>query len=230
MMRKEFIGKIAPFAVLDMQRTNIAASLTIAQAALESAWGGSGLTAKANNLFGIKGKGSAGSCTMPTTEYVGGRPIKVNAAFRAYHNWGESIADHSRLILDGVSWNRNLYKGVIGKRGADAARAIAAAGYATDPKYAEKLISIMNEWNLYKYDESATKPAKEDEPMTKEERTLFEKLESRVEDLEKKVERVPVPTWFTDEFKGIDMKKVLSEPELTAEGWRCLAAGLRVSK
>ncbi|MEK5479882.1 glucosaminidase domain-containing protein [Paenibacillus sp. FSL R5-0407] len=229
MIRKEFIAKIAPFAVLDMQRTNIAASLTIAQGALESAWGGSGLTVKANNLFGIKGKGSAGSCTMPTTEYVSGRPIKVNAAFRAYHNWGESIADHSRLILDGVSWNRNLYKGVIGKRGADAARAIAAAGYATDPKYAEKLISIMNEWNLYKYDESATKPAKEDEPMTKEERTVFEKLAARVEKLEEKAKMVPAPKWFVKEFGSADLGGKVSEPEFSEEGWRTLAVGLRVS-
>lgn len=160
MTQKEFIAKIAPFATKDMKETNIAASLTIAQAALESAWGCSGLTAKANNLFGIKGSGTAGSCTMPTTEYVKGKPIKVDAAFRAYKNWGESISDHSKLIMNGVSWDKNLYKGVVGKRGADAARAIAAAGYATDPKYAEKLISIMNEWNLYQYDE-AVKPEKE---------------------------------------------------------------------
>lgn len=165
MTKKEFISRIAPYAVADMHQTDIAASLTIAQAALESSWGGSGLTKQANNLFGIKGTGTAGSCTMPTTEYVNGRAIKVNAAFRAYHNWGESILDHSKLILNGVSWNRNLYKGVIGKRGADAARAIAAAGYATDPKYAEKLIALMNEWNLYQYDESGNAPAQEDEEL-----------------------------------------------------------------
>lgn len=161
MTKKEFITRIAPFAITDMSKTNIAASLTIAQAALESAWGGSGLTKQGNNLFGIKGSGTAGSVTMQTTEYVSGRPIKVNAAFRAYKTWGESIADHSKLIINGVSWNRNLYKGVIGKRGVDAARAIAAAGYATDPKYAEKLISIMNEWNLYQYDGAGSTPVRE---------------------------------------------------------------------
>lgn len=165
MTKKEFIAKIAPHAAKDMQETNVAASLTIAQAALESSWGGSGLTVKANNLFGIKGKGPAGSCTMRTKEYVNGKQIEIDAAFRAYHNWGESINDHSKLVINGVSWDRNKYKGVIGKRGADAARAIAAAGYATDPKYAEKLISIMNEWNLYKYDEPAKSgTVKDDKP------------------------------------------------------------------
>ncbi|MGG4096220.1 glucosaminidase domain-containing protein [Paenibacillus lautus] len=147
-----FIQKIAVFAIADMKNTFIPASLIIAQAALESAWGTSGLTKKGNNLFGIKGKGPAGSCTMKTTEYVKGKPIKVDAAFRAYNNWGESIADHTKLILGGVSWNKNLYKKVIGVDGKTAAREIQKAGYATDPKYADKLIALMDEFNLYQYD------------------------------------------------------------------------------
>lgn len=230
MTKAQFIAKIAPYAIADMRQTNIAASLTIAQAALESAWGGSGLTSKANNLFGIKGTGPAGSCTMPTTEYVKGKPIKVNAAFRAYRTWGESIADHSKLILNGVSWNHNLYKGVIGKRGADAARAIAAAGYATDPKYAEKLISIMNEWNLYKYDEPGSASAKEEESMTAAEKAAFDKLVARVVELEKVTAKVPAPKWFVDEFGSANLGGLISEPEFTTEGWRALAVGLRNSK
>ncbi|MGF7050426.1 hypothetical protein J2T13_004964 [Paenibacillus sp. DS2015] len=152
MTNTEFIKKIATYAIADFKSTGVPASLTIAQAALESAWGGSGLTTKANNLFGIKGKGSAGSCTMSTTEYVNGKPIKVDAAFRAYNNWGESILDHSKLILGGVSWNRNLYAKVLNKDGKTAAKEVAAAGYATDPKYADKLIAIMDAHNLYQYD------------------------------------------------------------------------------
>ncbi|MBU5670238.1 glycoside hydrolase family 73 protein [Paenibacillus brevis] len=227
MTKAQFIARIAPYAVADMRQTDIAASLTIAQAALESAWGGSGLTKQANNLFGIKGNGTAGSCTMPTTEYVNGRPIKVNAAFRAYHNWGESILDHSKLILNGVSWNRNLYKGVIGKRGADAARAIATAGYATDPKYAEKLISIMNEWNLYQYDESGSAPVKEDDEAMKEE---LAKLTKRVDVLEKAAEKIPAPKWFVEEFGSDNLGGKISDPEFTLGEWRTLAVGLRVGK
>lgn len=158
-----FVKKIAVFAIADMKNTFIPSSLIIAQAALESAWGTSGLTKKGNNLFGIKGKGPAGSCTMPTTEYVNGKPIKVDAAFRAYNNWGESIADHTKLILGGVSWDRNKYKKVIGVDGKTAAREIQKAGYATDPKYADKLIAIMNEYNLYQYDtvKGGSDPVKE---------------------------------------------------------------------
>ncbi len=77
MTEVEFIAKIAPFAVEDMRRSKVPASFTISQAALESGWGNSGLTVKANNLFGIKGSGPAGSITVQTTEYVNGRAIKV---------------------------------------------------------------------------------------------------------------------------------------------------------
>lgn len=150
--KQAFVQKIALFAIADMKNTFIPASLIIAQAALESAWGTSGLTKKGNNLFGIKGRGPAGSCTMQTTEFVNGKLIKVDAAFRAYNNWGESIADHTKLILNGVSWDRNKYKKVIGVDGRTAAREIQEAGYATDPKYADKLIAIMDEYNLYQYD------------------------------------------------------------------------------
>jgi hypothetical protein len=150
--RTEFIAKLAPYAVEDMRKTRIAASLTIAQACLESADGNSGLTSKANNLFGIKGSGPAGSITLPTTEYINGRSVRVNAAFRAYRHWGESVADHSALIRNGVSWNRNLYRRVIGVPGKQAAMEIAAAGYATDPRYADKLLAIMQANHLERYD------------------------------------------------------------------------------
>ena len=226
MTKKEFINKIAPYAIKDMQETDVAASLTIAQAALESAWGCSGLTEQANNLFGIKGQGPTGGCTMMTTEYINGKPKKVPATFRSYHNWGESIKDHSKLILNGVSWNRNLYKGVIGKRGADAARAIAAAGYATDPKYAEKLIAIMNEWNLYQYDESGN-PAKGEYEVTRQE---YDKLIKRIEQLEDEVKLVPAPKWFLSEFGSANLKGLIADPQLTNEGWRTLAIGLRASR
>ncbi|KGE16914.1 glycoside hydrolase family 73 protein [Paenibacillus wynnii] len=152
MTKAEFIATITPLAIQSMQRSNVPASLIIAQGALESAWGNSGLTVKANNLFGIKGSGPAGSVTARTTEYVKGKAVKVNAAFRAYNHWGESISDHSEILVNGVSWNRNLYRKVIGASGKTAAREVAAAGYATDPNYAIKLIDIMDRYNLYQYD------------------------------------------------------------------------------
>ncbi|WP_339248498.1 glycoside hydrolase family 73 protein [Paenibacillus sp. FSL R10-2796] len=180
MTEGEFIAKIANFAVKDMQLTKVPASLTIAQAALESGWGSSGLTVKANNLFGIKGSGPAGSITVQTTEYINGKAVKVNSPFRAYNNWGESIADHSDLIVNGVSWNRNLYSKVLGASGKVAAQEIAAAGYATDPNYAAKLIQIMNTYNLYQYDD---KSMGGDDEMSAEDKQKLVSLESEVKEL-----------------------------------------------
>ncbi|MBB6674497.1 glycoside hydrolase family 73 protein [Cohnella nanjingensis] len=143
-----FIMQIAPAVQADQLRTGVPASLTIAQAALESNWGTSGLTRQANNLFGMKGAGPAGSITMSTTEYVNGQYVQMPATFRAYRGWNESIADHSVLLQ-----NRR-YAGVLRTDGRKAAKAVAAAGYATDPKYADKLIKLMDDYHLYAYDQS----------------------------------------------------------------------------
>lgn len=151
--RKQFIDKIAPQAVEVMKETDLSAALSIAQGCLESRNGNSGLTQKANNLFGIKGKGDAGSITMRTAEQrKDGSVYYVDAPFAKYSSWRASIDGRTRLLLNGVSWNRNLYKPVLGKRGRDAAYAIQAAGYATDIAYAKLLIGIMDTYDLYRFD------------------------------------------------------------------------------
>ncbi|MNW34012.1 Exo-glucosaminidase LytG precursor [compost metagenome] len=200
--RIEFIRKLAPYAIADMHITKVPASLTIAQGILESADGNSGLTAKANNLFGIKGSGTAGFVYMDTKEYSGGKWINVDAKFRKYNNWGESVADHSALIVNGVSWDRNKYQKVLGVRGRTAAREVAAAGYATDPTYADKLIRLMDDWNLYQYDIK-----EEDESMTAAEKKAFEELKEivnkqaeAIKKLEKK-QNIPAPEWAKDAEK-----------------------------
>ncbi|MED2006987.1 glucosaminidase domain-containing protein [Brevibacillus borstelensis] len=152
MNKQAFIERIAQIAVEEMKRTQIPASLTIAQAILESSWGESGLTQKANNLFGIKGTGPAGSVFMPTTEYVNGQKVKVNANFRAYNNWAESIADHSKLILNGTRDKPKRYHGVLGADYKTACHAIKEGGYATDPNYPQLLIDLIEKYNLQKYD------------------------------------------------------------------------------
>lgn len=152
MTPQEFIAKIAPAAVADMRKTRVPASLTIAQAILESSWGKSGLTQKANNLFGIKGTGTAGSVQMPTTEYVGGKPIATTANFRKYNSWAESIADHSALILNGTRDKPTRYHGVLGADYKTACDKIKEGGYATDPAYPQKLIGLIEKYGLAKYD------------------------------------------------------------------------------
>ncbi len=96
---QQFFDKIKPMVIADMQKTGILASLTAAQAFIESSKGNSGLTIKANNLFGIKGDYNGQFVTMLTTEYINGIPQKVNAKLRTYPSWHESITDHSSLFL-----------------------------------------------------------------------------------------------------------------------------------
>lgn len=88
------------------------------------------------------------------------------------------MADHSALIAQGVSWNRALYSKVIGADGRTASREIAAAGYATDPNYASKLIQIMDAYNLYQYDE-----LKEDEEMSIEDKQRLAALETELQEM-----------------------------------------------
>ncbi|MFM9279626.1 glucosaminidase domain-containing protein [Paenibacillus jiagnxiensis] len=142
-----------------MKKTNISAALTIAQGCLESADGNSGLTKKANNLFGIKGKGDAGSIVMSTKEQRSdGSEYTIDASFAKYSSWGACVDAKANMFLKGVSWDKDKYKPVVGKRGKEAAKAVQASGYATDIKYADKLIAIMDAHNLYQYDEVEKEP------------------------------------------------------------------------
>ncbi|TCZ75336.1 mannosyl-glycoprotein endo-beta-N-acetylglucosamidase [Paenibacillus albiflavus] len=152
MNQSNFISLIAQAAVNDMKKTKVPASLTIAQAALESGWGDSSLTRLANNLFGIKGNGPAGSRTFPTKEFINGQWITVDAAFRVYNAWSESIADHSALVLNGTRDKPTRYHGVLGADYKTACQEIWKGGYATDPKYPQKLIDLIETHQLYKFD------------------------------------------------------------------------------
>lgn len=143
-----FLTALKPFVLADMSSSGILASLTAAQAFIESNKGNSGLTQQANNLFGIKGKYNGESVKMWTTEYVNGAPIRVLADFRKYPSWLESIADHSSLF--------NRLKRYENLRGAkdyvQACKDVQKDGYATSPSYANTLISTINKYELYLWD------------------------------------------------------------------------------
>ncbi|WP_136604681.1 glycoside hydrolase family 73 protein [Paenibacillus dokdonensis] len=226
MTKAEFIATIAPCAVKDMQATGVPASLTIAQAALESGWGSSGLTKQANNLFGIKGSGTAGSCTMPTKEYVNGKQITVNAAFRAYHNWSESVADHSKLILNGTKDKPMRYHGVLNADYKTAAAEIRKGGYATDPNYTQLLINIIEQYKLYQYD------IKEGEqPMTATEQKEFQELKSTIKQQaewiksQKELTEMPCPSWAKDAYAFY--KPYIADEKGSYDFWRQLVINYR---
>ena len=224
--RQSFIDTIAPLAIDDMRKTGVPASLTIAQAILESANGNSTLAQQANNLFGMKGKGPAGSIRLPTREYKNGEWITTYADFRKYHNWAESVTDHSNLFLNGVSWNRDLYRGVIGKDGISASYEVAKAGYATDPDYAQKLIKLITDHQLLKYDFIAQFGV--DVGIVLELVEILRELNARVKEIEKKIEEIPAPDWFLKEFPNA--LELLHQKTGTLDFWRCYAVILRALK
>jgi flagellum-specific peptidoglycan hydrolase FlgJ len=151
--QEQFIGSIAEAAVESADRTGVPASVTIAQAILESYWGSSRLARDANNFFGIKAQtkgGSAGSVAYSVWEVIGGRNVVQNQAFRAYNTISESFVDHGLFFVE-----NGRYSGAMAAKNdpRQFARAINQAGYATDPAYASKLIGLMDRYDLYRYDQ-----------------------------------------------------------------------------
>jgi hypothetical protein len=148
----EFINMVGEAAQRSFKTTGVPASVSVAQAILESDWGRSRLTRQGNNLFGIKSLGSpgtAGSISMATWEHLDGSDVVLQQPFRAYFTLEESVIDHAQFFIR----NRRYADAVAVANDARAfARAIQADGYATDPSYADKLIALMDRYNLYRFD------------------------------------------------------------------------------
>jgi flagellum-specific peptidoglycan hydrolase FlgJ len=153
-----FIREIAPYAQRIQEKYKILASLVIAQACLESNFGQSGLAQKGKNLFGVKGSYNGQSVTMRTHEYEKGKKVWIDAPFRQYPSWYESLEDLAKLYHNGVSWDRNKYKSIIGETNYIlACKKVQECGYCTDPNYAAKLIQIIEKYNLTQYDRVGNK-------------------------------------------------------------------------
>ncbi len=147
----EFINAVYYYAILDEAETRVSAAVTTAQAILESDYGKAVPVDRATgkysyNLFGIKGTGPAGSVQAfgweedPAT----GKWFRQLSQFMAYSSFADSIKGHSQFLLNNGRYARAFKT----KTPAEFARSIAKAGYATDSKYAEKLISVMGTWGL----------------------------------------------------------------------------------
>ena len=140
---------------MDGAKEGVLPSISAAQAILESGWGSSKLAkAPNNNLFGIKDSEDWNGeiVTVPTQEYVNGEYITVNAAFRKYASWNDSVVDHAKFFTS-TEWRKNNYRKVVNETDYRiAAQELKNAGYATDPSYAGKLISLIEAYKLYEWD------------------------------------------------------------------------------
>jgi stage II sporulation protein P len=149
--QQQFIDMVAPGAINAHKKYKIFASITIAQAILESSWGHSGLTRKANNMFGVKAfNWTGGSIVMNTNEEYGGVTVTVPAAFRVYTTPSDSIEDHTKFLLENSTYHQH---GVFeAKTYEQQAEALKSAGYATESNYPSLLVTLIREYNLDKFD------------------------------------------------------------------------------
>ena len=143
---KEFVNRVWPHAVEASRSTGIPPQFLVGHSALESGWGRSEIQrpdgSNSFNLFGVKaGKNWHGATVeASTTEYVNGQPQQVVERFRAYASYEEAFRDYANLLR-----NNQRYSAVIGSQdGAEFAKRLQQAGYATDPAYADKLAKIIS--------------------------------------------------------------------------------------
>jgi len=143
----DFLDMLIPAAQACQRTSGIPASFTLAQAALESSWGA---RAPGCNLFGVKAdKSWTGPVTLVAThEVVKGERVAITDRFRCYLDWAECLADRADFFRRNPRYSRCFQEST----GAGWARAVARAGYATDPDYAEKLIAVMDGRNMTRFD------------------------------------------------------------------------------
>ncbi|WP_439443457.1 LysM peptidoglycan-binding domain-containing protein [Listeria aquatica] len=151
-----FINQISGSASQIASQNDLYASVMMAQAILESAYGTSMLGSVPNyNLFGIKGSYNGQSVLKQTMEDDGkGNLYPVNAYFRKYPSYHQSLEDYARVIKGGPSWNPNYYAGAWKSNTAsylDATKALTGT-YATDTSYSVKLNNLIKTYNLTQFD------------------------------------------------------------------------------
>lgn len=158
MKPQAFIDQLLGPAQECHRRHGIPASFTLAQAALESAWGASKLANSGRNLFGVKADPSwHGPVTMMLTrEVINRQSVMVNAKWRCYASWGECLDDRAAFFQKNERYAA-CFKQTTGEGWA---RAVAAAHYATDPGYAERLIGVIRGRNLARFDNLPPEPHK----------------------------------------------------------------------
>lgn len=150
---QQFIERLVPHAQELQDGYGVLPSIILGQAILESNWGKSTLASKYNNLFGIKAYGDQKKVSLETKEFVNEEWITIQGDFKVYDSWEQSMDDHTQLFVQGVDWNPALYEKVITATNyQEAAQALQEAGYATDPGYAQKIIQVIETYQLDQYD------------------------------------------------------------------------------
>lgn len=174
-----YVEQYKGIAIEEMERYGIPASIKLAQALLESGNGNSTLARQANNHFGIK-------CTP---EWPGKRTYhdddRRDDCFRVYSRPEDSFKDHSQFLLRKryaalFELDKDDYKGW--------AKGLKSAGYATNPRYADMLVELIERYQLYQYD----RPESRTEKVKREEFVQTEMVENKPEEVQIAQAKAPV--------------------------------------
>ena len=162
MTKKEFIENVASLVIAENEyRGNpLFSSVVIAMGCLETGYGKSSLMIKANAIFGIKAtKSWKGKVYNAKTKecYDGVTYVTINDCFRAYNNFADSISDYFDLICKSSRYRKAL----VADTPKECITEIKNAGYATDPKYIDSIMKIIETNNLTKYDRQEKTESKE---------------------------------------------------------------------
>lgn len=168
--RKEYIDRYKEVAIRQMKAYGIPASIILAQGCLESGDGNSTLAVQANNHFGIK-------CHDWTGNTIYHDDDKRNECFRKYSNPEDSYRDHSEFLRTRQRYQSLFNLGSKNYKGW--AYGLKAAGYATNPQYAQRLIDIIETFQLFIYDSG-------EEPVSNAIERDVKNIQSEINDLDTK--------------------------------------------
>ncbi len=191
--QERYIAKYSAIAVREMYRSGVPASITLAQGLLESRSGASPLAAKGNNHFGIK-------CHDWKGKHMSYDDDKKGECFRVYSSAEESFRDHSDFLR-----YRDRYKFLFENKTTDYkswAYGLKKAGYATDPAYPSKLIKLIEDYNLSRFD-----------TMTREEAAESAGADEEAPALEEKKDEKEVTLPISDKKTKVYKRKKKARPE-----------------
>ena len=215
-----FIDDAIPHAQAAQRETGVPASVTIAQAIIESSWGDQHI-GDANNYFGIKctrysdgtlyyGEIAIGCVEAETQEWDGTKNITTMANFRKYKNITDSFTDHGYFFIENPRYSTAMQY----THDPDQfAREIHKAGYATSPTYSDDLINLMVTYNLYQYDVSE----QVDSPNLPDGEELVQDIQENIETLlveqqEKLQDRI-------DQWVQEKQEEIVREIEIAVNEW-----------
>lgn len=230
----DLIKKIGPLFTADQLKTGVLASVSMAQFILESGWGKSGLTQKANNAFGMKQNLSGN--TWPGSKWDGksiismktgeqkknGEHYTITANFRKYPCIEDSIGDHSAYLTGAKNGNVLRYAGLKGcKDYKKAATIIKNGGYATDTKYVQQLCKLIEQYKLTQYDVKIAKKTDTKKPAASTTTARKCPYQVRITTKELRIRKSPSTSARVMGYTGVGVFTIIKEQN----GWGYLKSG-----